>query len=753
MRTLVITLGVPAAGKSTWIANQNLQDYTLSPDTIRLQYQAPETTLSGTRGITQKNDKAVWNHLFTLLENRMQNGDFTVIDATHTRSSLINRYRNLAREYRYRVIAIDFRDVPLEELHRRNSLRGLKMVPPAVIDNMYARIEHNEIPGWITVVKPDDFQLDPPMHNYAPDYTSIRFIGDIHSCATELETLLAKSETPNCFTVLVGDLFDRGPSPLKTLEILEANPNFMILEGNHDTHLKHYKSFYLAKDDKDELAFCKANNISPATRNTFKALKESGVTAKRISALRQRFAQLFHAKLGDRIIFATHAGYPTIPSTLTSTREFTKGIGKYEDIEAIQQQWINYVGDANAVQVHGHRNPNNQPVEVVPGKMYNINGSVEKGGTLEAVVFHIDGTQTMYSVQSKETYYSTPRPVSRTVPEPTEASGNLYTDMVNHKFVAVKAVDENLFACNFTTKAFKTGTYDHNSTNARGLFIRQDGSIVVRGYHKFFNHNEKEATRNDALKANLKFPVRKYSKANGYLGLVSYDTEADKWVIASKSSIHSDHKHWFEAQIKPYLTPLLKEYLTAMQLTLAFEVIEPINDPHIVKYDAPHLVLLDAISNARVFNKLSYEALLMVKDVHFKDLEVKQLVAEFQNWDELSADIRAQEVLTAPSDLLVPNGNEGFVYEDSSLFMFKFKSRWYRFWKYMRTMSVRVTKLRDNSGQAQQMREKLHTIAETKVVNYMIDHKSELANLSIIEIRDNFLKEYNEENQSKDCSI
>ena len=202
MRTLIITLGVPAAGKSTWIASQNLESYTLSPDTIRLQYQAPETSITGGKGITQKNDGAVWTHLFTLLENRMKNGDFTVVDATHTRSSLINRYRNLAREYRYRVIAIDFRDVPLTELHKRNVLRGLKAVPSHVIDNMHARIQHNEIPGWVQIIKPEDFKLEHPMYDYTGEYDSIRFIGDIHSCARELDELQALSETPEQLTVL-----------------------------------------------------------------------------------------------------------------------------------------------------------------------------------------------------------------------------------------------------------------------------------------------------------------------------------------------------------------------------------------------------------------------------------------------------------------------------------------------------------------------------------------------------------------------
>ena len=41
MRTLVVTRGIPACGKSTWIEDQELGVYTISPDAIRLLYAAP----------------------------------------------------------------------------------------------------------------------------------------------------------------------------------------------------------------------------------------------------------------------------------------------------------------------------------------------------------------------------------------------------------------------------------------------------------------------------------------------------------------------------------------------------------------------------------------------------------------------------------------------------------------------------------------------------------------------------------------
>ncbi|WP_334094285.1 AAA family ATPase, partial [Helicobacter typhlonius] len=103
MRILVLMRGIPASGKSTWIANMGLSEYTLSADSLRLMASSPvllpksknaidlestefakSQTLDSLAliGINQQNDKQVWKLLFTLLEMRLKQGDFTIIDAT-----------------------------------------------------------------------------------------------------------------------------------------------------------------------------------------------------------------------------------------------------------------------------------------------------------------------------------------------------------------------------------------------------------------------------------------------------------------------------------------------------------------------------------------------------------------------------------------------------------------------------------------------------------------------------------------------
>ena len=47
MRTLLLMRGAPGAGKSTWIKNHNLEEYTLSPDNIRILCSSIEMQPTG----------------------------------------------------------------------------------------------------------------------------------------------------------------------------------------------------------------------------------------------------------------------------------------------------------------------------------------------------------------------------------------------------------------------------------------------------------------------------------------------------------------------------------------------------------------------------------------------------------------------------------------------------------------------------------------------------------------------------------
>ena len=180
MRILLLLRGSASCGKSTWIEEKGLKQYTLSADDIRLLYQSPILQADGTERIGAEMDNAVWNTLFRILRVRMMNGEFTVIDATNSRTAEMNRYKELCAEYKYRIYCVDFTDIPIEEVKRRNEGReAFKRVPDKVIDTMYARFAAQKIPSGINVIRPDELDKVWTKLFDLSHYKRIHHIGDI----------------------------------------------------------------------------------------------------------------------------------------------------------------------------------------------------------------------------------------------------------------------------------------------------------------------------------------------------------------------------------------------------------------------------------------------------------------------------------------------------------------------------------------------------------------------------------------------
>lgn len=249
MRNLFILRGAPGSGKSTWINENNLEPYTLSADNIRIMYQSPITTNEGELAISQNHDTAVWKLLFELLERRMENGEFIVIDATHYKSSLIGRYKDLVSKYRYRVNVVDFSTVPEEVCIERNKNRdSYKYVPEDVIHKMYACLhDDSEIKKQYKILTPEEAakiangKLEPFDAN---EYEKIVIFGDIHGCYDPLKEYFDKNPfNENYNYIFCGDYLDRGPQNKKVLEFLislKDKRNCVFLEGNHEKWLRVY---------------------------------------------------------------------------------------------------------------------------------------------------------------------------------------------------------------------------------------------------------------------------------------------------------------------------------------------------------------------------------------------------------------------------------------------------------------------------------------------------------------------------------
>ena len=265
MRYLVLTLGTPASGKSTWIDKNGLRGYTLEPDDLRLKIKSPVLTLDGEYTISQRYDRQVWKMLFDILEERMLKGEFTVIDATHSSTKMLNAYKDLIKKYRYRVLVVDFRNIDLETILERNKNRlpEYKKVPEMAIKNIYERCKTLEIPNKYEVISSEDGEFQKwkeekeKLYDFS-EYPKINIFGDIHGCFDELMALRNQMGiTENDYNIFAGDYFDRFRNVdeliqlFEFLESLDPKKN-MFLMGNHEKWFMLYSEWVELNNAKDE---------------------------------------------------------------------------------------------------------------------------------------------------------------------------------------------------------------------------------------------------------------------------------------------------------------------------------------------------------------------------------------------------------------------------------------------------------------------------------------------------------------------
>lgn len=393
MRVLLLLRGSAGCGKSTWIEQNGLKPYTLSADDIRLLCASPVMTVDGGEAISQSNDNIVWKTLFNILETRMKNGEFTVIDATNSKTSEMNRYKKMCEEYKYRIYCVDFTNIPIEETKRRNLMRpALKQVPEYVIDKMYARFETQKIPSGITVISPNELNAVFMKRFNMSEYKKIHHIGDIHGCYTALKEYfnLNGGIKDDEFYIFCGDYIDRGIENAEVIKFLLSiykKPNVLLLEGNHERWL-----WCWAND--------KVSNSKEFELHTKAELESAGISKKDVRMLYRRLGQCAHYEYKGNMYIVTHAGLSNVSDNLTfiSTNQMIRGVGNYNDFDKIADSFVVNTPD-NYFQIHGHRNTKGLPVQV-NSRVFNLEGRVEFGGDLRCVQVLEDGTHNIVEVKN-----------------------------------------------------------------------------------------------------------------------------------------------------------------------------------------------------------------------------------------------------------------------------------------------------------------------------------------------------------------
>lgn len=675
MRVLLLLRGSAGCGKSTWIEQNGLKPYALSADDIRLLCQSPVLQPNGTVGISQSNDKTVWKTLFNLLEIRMQKGEFTVIDATNSKTSEMNRYKQMCETYRYRMYCVDFTDIPIEEVKRRNANREeLKRVPDESIDKMYSRFKTQKIPSGIKVIKPDELDSIWMKLFDLSEYKKIHHIGDVHGCHTALKKYIDDNGgiKDDEFYIFCGDYVDRGienADVIKYLISIKDKKNVLMLEGNHERWLWLWANGCAGKSKEFELV-------------TKPQLEDAKIDKKDVRQLYRKFGQCAYYKYGENIYLVTHAGLSVLPDNLTfvATDQMIHGVGNYNDFEKIAETFVEKM-PSNYYQIHGHRNTKQVPIRV-NDRVFNLEGRVEFGGDLRCVQLDKDG---IHEVEIHNEVFKTPEMRKEQIVTNSSVADVIISLRAN-RYIQEKKFG-NISSFNFTSKAFYDKIWDEQTTKARGLYIDTfKGKVAARAYDKFFNINERPETKFDMLQHKLQFPVTAYVKENGYLGIVSYDEYNDDLFIASKSTIDSQFAEWLKEAIYNQITEenreKMKQYAKDNNVSFVFENVDMKNDPHIIEYPESKLYLLDIVYNQMDFAKYDYETMCDIS--HQFGLTPKEKAFEIANWQDFYD--WYYDILEEDYEY---NGRkiEGFVIEDSVGYMTKLKLTYYNFWKFMRAIS------------------------------------------------------------------
>lgn len=683
MRTLLLMRGAPASGKSQWIRDNNLEAYTLEADHFRMLLRSPSLGESGWY-ISQEDNGPAWELLLDCLEKRMSNGDFVVLDATHTTSKSVNTYKELLNKYKYTVYYYE-PDTSLEECLARNATRtDYKRVPEQVIHRMHKMIKTTTLPNFCRKINSIDEINNYFTVNLTNRYERVRIIGDIHGCYTALQQAITPWDEKTLY-IFCGDYLERGienKEMIYEMMRLSTLPNTIMLEGNHERHIANF-AFNTKLDHSKR--FMK-EVVAPIVKDMTKKDVESLQRDLRLfyKSLRQCYPFSFHGKK----YLVSHAGLSYVPNmTFISTSTFINGFGAYEtDIAKIYDNNYEKGMCQNFIQIHGHRG--------VPDGKYSfcLEGEVEFGGELK----YIDITADTFTkngikndVYDKEYMRHEYQNMTQHVIFTQNADINI---LGNSKLVKVKKCSPNLYSLNFTSRVFHKRLWNENTVQARGLFVdRMTGDVKLRSYNKFFNLNERPETELNNLANTLSFPVEIRTKENGYLAILGVIN--DELVFASKSTTEGMHVDLFKKLFQKLPTSLqeeIKELLKRNCCSMMFEVISQ-EDTHIIKYDQDHLYVLDMIQNTLDVNgkhidvSFSRERLAeldsILKKYDTQLISIVKTVQQVNTMDELTNIIN--------KELNSHHESEGFVLVDSNGFMTKFKGPYYNTWRHRRNRILR----------------------------------------------------------------
>ena len=268
--------------------------------------------------LTDRARKLAMTAIYGAIESKMTMGEtiflrgdltgLSTIDSPDTLTTKdVKGVIRLARAYDYTVHLVD--------AHHKNSPNPTDT--NSAFDGVWEQKPDRKIMrGWVNMH--DIAQILTVTPHDLSEYERIVLVGDIQGAGDELQELIAKVpgglDSPHNFWIFVGDLFDRGTTPVTVYNtLLPERKNVVIVQGNHEIAVRRASLGTFNYDKPDD------------TIETLRQLEEAGITKRAVrEELINRSVPFFAFTVGAREHWVSHGG--VIPAVLDAV---TAAPGRY----------------------------------------------------------------------------------------------------------------------------------------------------------------------------------------------------------------------------------------------------------------------------------------------------------------------------------------------------------------------------------------------------------------------------------------